>query len=99
MQLKVDTSFFVLIRNTQSCYIYTFLIFVPNRDHFFSTLHINLQPVYHFVYGLYIYFSIMLLPRSRATTPVRHISMIPKGFITSLNALILDGSPVTSIHM
>lgn len=49
--------------------------------------------------GTKAHFSIILLPRSSATTPVRQVSMIPRGRMTSLKALILEGSPVTSMHM
>ena len=37
-------------------------------------------------------------PRSRATIPVRHISRIPKGVSSSMNASILELSPVSSMH-
>ena len=40
--------------------------------------------------------SVRAVPRSRATTPVRHSSMMPRGRITLMKALTLEGSPVTS---
>ena len=52
-----------------------------------------------YLFTIHSYFSIIVAPRSSATTPVRHISIMPIGFMTSMKASIFDDSPVTSIHM
>ena len=44
-------------------------------------------------------FNKVTLPLSKATIPVRHISIMPKGCINATNASIFWGSPVTSIHI
>lgn len=64
--------------------------------------YITLSPIIRYYYLNYFhsfYCSSILLPRSSATTPVRQSSMMPSGFINSINAVILFGSPVTSIHI